>query len=632
MNSTIIKCSRSDCATSLNNAVWSNDFARGTTVNDGDLITVRNCFINSNLSSLDNIQISQRTSLYLTFGYYDVNWTSVNKSNATEDIDYDFYIGYIDNLGTVATMQSLTFRGIYNGPTISPLICKIEYKTNDGKLHTIIYDPTNPDPNAPHAQFPEPPEGQGHESTLNLVLNIPNVIISSLAISDLEIDEKFMGADWENPGQFGFSLNTGSIEVVINPGEYTRDGLAKEITTQLQLSPPMYQDIRADTGNDLLRRTDFFNNHIPCEDDIFGLNFLKEVDLAGNYNSLDAVRLTGLDFDVDVTVYWVETDNDGTKTKFKKATKVDESPQGIVTVGNIATIFFADDVFNPNTNVSNIYIEVNKATNLSFMRVGSDPRNAQTKQYTYTIPSYYGSSENVLEYDDDRGIFTWSYIHMPYFSGNPPTISIEQIKNTDPNNQEANGKFYTITQQSGIFFINLEPATFWESLGFNLEGLIVPVQPNLSINRNDLLDRITRGFSSLSSLMPLGNRLISGNQNQPISTTDTLTLDANIIDDTNDTEGYYLVAVSVNNNDFNVTDGNYKNVSAIVGKYNQIKDYINAYSDSSINYIHHGDPFDISNIDIQILNPKTMQPDDNLGENSTVFLEIFKGGTIPANK
>jgi hypothetical protein len=61
------------------------------------------------------------------------------------------------------------------------------------------------------------------------------------------------------------------------------------------------------------------------------------------------------------------------------------------------------------------------------------------------------------------------------------------------------------------------------------------------------------------------------------------------------------------------------NISAIVSRYNATKNYITGYSDSSVDYMHHGDSINIQHISIRILDPATRQPIGLLGDSSTIF-------------
>lgn len=632
MENIIIECSRFDAVSATSNASWTTNIPKGITINNGDIITIRNCFINSNTSDAENIEIPEDLSLKFVIGYYDVNYGSLSNIGVN-NIDYDMYIAYNENIGTVGTLLTVSFRCEYDGNVGESLVLNaiVTFKETNGNFYSLTWgvdDPPSGGIKMPDVKVPKPPTGNHINVTAQV--GYTNVVLSSLtARVYTEWTQEYLGAQWGGQGQYGLSLNTGFGQIDIPKGEYTRTGIAKFITDKLQFASPMFATSSIDIRNDFLRRTDQSENHLGIEDySAFSIGDQSLVLLAESFEDLDDVYATGLDFGQLVGIEYTLLDEDGNLAEriTTTATIESEANNGINVEGDgTVTIRFTTNIFNLDDSYVNGYLVVNVSSdNMVFKRVGFDPTDPETKKYNYPNPTYYGSSENVLYYDPDKSVFSWQYLHMPYYAQDPPTISIRQEKNTNSSNEEAYNKYYTVTQLGGVFFIDLQPISFWESLGFTADQLLVPIQPNLMINRFDLEDRITMGYSSLASLINTANpKEVPTTLASDIATTDTTQITGSSLDDVS-TGGFYLIDINLGSQNYMFQKGNKNNIQAIVSKYNQIRDYITGYSDSSIGYQHFGAPFDLQTVNINILDPESKLPDKDIGDKSTVFIQVTR--------
>jgi len=69
---------------------------------------------------------------------------------------------------------------------------------------------------------------------------------------------------------------------------------------------------------------------------------------------------------------------------------------------------------------------------------------------------------------------------------------------------------------------------------------------------------------------------------------------------------------------------------AIVSRYYELNSFTSGGSDTSLIYTHVGDPITLSSFGVRIMKPdKTLA--DNLGENTSVFLQIIKGEPTRTN-
>lgn len=635
MNSTIIECSRFDASDITSNATWKNNLPNGgITVNAGDQISIKNCFINTQTSDSENISIPETINLQFTVGYYDVNYNTPIDAN---EVDYDYYIAYNNSVGTVATLQSLQFSLLYSSQPIENFLsCEVQFSDSNGKFYDLIWG-TYDDKKSNQPDVPIPRPTTGDHSEVEVIFSNPvynDIVVSSLKVF-LDKDDYFSGATWLGEGQGDEALNTGFVSVKIDAGEYTRAGLAKTITDALQTSPPNFRTNYDEIGNDMMRRTDQSFNHLGFLDDVADTPIKEtQIVLANPFTTINSVQDTGIDYDLVVSLRYSIYDpfnNILMEVIEETATIESLANNGIQIInGNQCLLTFTGEIFPPLTDYRYGTVIVTLPNeNVVFRRVGEVPTAPLTKSYTYTVPTFYGSSENVLEYDEDRSVFIWQYLHMPYYTDNPKAIGIKQLRNTNVNNLEAYNKYYTVTALGGVFFLNIEPMSFMEQLGFTSDQLIVPIQNDGSILRDDLIARITYGYSSLSSLLDLNNqtsvKIINTNVDQDVQTTDTIGIYASSIDDLT-SGGFYLVSVDFGNQNYLFQNGLKNNIQAIVGKYNQIRDFITGYSDSSINYIHYGIPFNLQTISVNILDPESKLPDTTVGDKSTIFIEITKGG------
>lgn len=745
MSNSVIECSKNQSVQDNGNSDWVNQIAEPFTLNDGDIVTVRNCFINNGLDTVDSIEIPEDLTISFTVGYYDINYTNDtgDKSEAPADVDFDYYVPYILNSTATATLNSITVRG-YEG---QPFEAAIMYTDKAGKSYyydygAYPYPPSWGTPKNININFPGEPGSQHH---VNMQLTFPganqNIVRSSLKIDisesvKINTGESVVGVDWGGSSIGDNALATGYFSALINKGEYDRTNLATTITDKLQYALPSFGAPLLDANNDFLRRSDNYKGHYGFND-IDPVVNLNQVVMEDTFTNIDDfITKTNINFGTAVTVKayvtlaggaenmfqsypcvvdvqgnngitiaggtvtltmtaniwqagdkvedgYVEVDITGMAyypfqdkgliaggdensvimmspypdgASFSGYTKINVGSaypviatitvpgnpptvatlngtvQAINVVANVVTITFNANIFTIGDTVINGSIQSDSPRGLNFIQIEKDLTDPATNIYTYNNPYYYGASQVALEYDEDREIFKWAFLHMPYGWGAVPDqkqgIAIYKGDNTTA--PTTKGNYYWVTQRSGCFFLDLQPEIFWTNLGFDLNQLIVPVDPNtLQIKREDLDYRIPKGYSSLQSLFPSFDPKIANFVSpQQIETTDTLPLFGESLF-TSDSGGFYLIEVRFGNYTTYIHSlGSNPNISAIVSRYNQTKNYVTGYSDSSIDYMHHGESISIQQISIRILDPATRQPINLYGDSSTVFLEIQKPNAL----
>jgi hypothetical protein len=261
--------------------------------------------------------------------------------------------------------------------------------------------------------------------------------------------------------------------------------------------------------------------------------------------------------------------------------------------------------------------------NTFFYAVGTDPTEEVGYTYDVTTPYWYGASQVSIGYGEEAdlgNIFAFKFMHTPFISNNE--LAIKSVKD--------GGKFYIISQQSGIFLTSISPKSFFESLGFNINDLLINLVTKNGVKHIDKvaeLDRVTtKGYSGIQSLFPDGNRVVGNPPPAPgyIATSNTIGLIANgrELDDT----GHMLIELlfSATGQQFMFNGGSLNHIFGIVSKQYIQDGYITSFNDASINYVHEGRPFNLQNVQVKILNPFTKQPIANLGEKSTIYLQLNK--------
>ena len=278
---------------------------------------------------------------------------------------------------------------------------------------------------------------------------------------------------------------------------------------------------------------------------------------------------------------------------------------------------------------------------------------------TITNPLVLGASQVDLEFEPDTNQFSWNYIHMPYFSIPSATAPAQPVVGYIQGSGSPAVDYHTVNKNSGIAFTSLysiytdgTQAGLWDTiLGFDISNsdILVAWNAKTLTNYNNvatlqsveinprLQDGIntTGGFIALSSqvnrtttdwwkpaitLGPLaGTPFLS-------TATDTFNIlgSQDTISNTQFSFGYFLVEIQGNFRSGYYSNQKSPNIMAIVSRYYELNSFTSGSSDDSLIYTHKGDPITLSNFGVRIMTPQKVVA-DNLGTNTTVFLEIVKG-------
>lgn len=337
------------------------------------------------------------------------------------------------------------------------------------------------------------------------------------------------------------------------------------------------------------------------------------------------------------------------------------------------------DVTNPLLN-SKFLLQVNETTfpntTYGFFKDG-DAANAFIFEDSAAINDgiLIGATEVVLDYDSDKGVFFWSYLHSPIYGLQGTANTSEAVGFTQTTNLANNNlKPIAITRNSGVYFTNLSAKVvktgqpflnFWGSdltadpnstsiLGFDTSKLLVPNgqqqagPPGLAngviLPQAKLVPGVntTSGFLALDDLatrdaaesvywhMPEITAAAPA-LNASNGVTQEIRASAKSSSSNNIDFGYFLIDIASQWGAAKFVGGKgYRsdNIRAVVGRYYSQASYTTGTEADAIPYTHKGLPIVLNSFDIQILSPnKQIAP--NLGTDSAVFLEVVRAPPAP---
>jgi hypothetical protein len=285
--------------------------------------------------------------------------------------------------------------------------------------------------------------------------------------------------------------------------------------------------------------------------------------------------------------------------------------------------------------------DINTANQVHFYRQGSKqvPFNGESRWYfdpqddrkTYMM----GASQIQLEYNyNNNGLFQWTYLHTPFYFGTPPEEGVQYYFM----GYSFNNIFGYENTQSGIFFTNLEPTSFWEDLlGFNLGSILVKDSPTFNLDAPLRCGvNITGNLIAYDALFAKGTRTLqyadddgkyqsvqaASSQTTPIVASKTQGVT---------TSSFFLVELGGLADINMVNDTNlFRTICAIGSKEYNAQGVISLYPDGSSFYTNTSpQPVIISSMRVRILDSLTKQPTNILGDRNSIFLELVNPPPLP---
>jgi len=604
---TVISTSTYNASSKVSNAEWESILSETLILNDGDVISIKNSYLDTRIRNSDDIYIEEDTPLMLEHYYYWNYVTTDNKSaeapsgNDNSEVLHVLAASPIETRLTETTPTLNTFNLIsVTGRLWSP----------DGLpyLLMIFYYPYNYETHS----YPTSAEAQQYN----------------------------IAKQW--------TPHVGKWEYVLKKGTYAKDYLATLLTKQMAMVRPNLYDER-------------FEPNIGGADDNFARSATGS---AGGLAMRPAFVIN------PVLINTVSTISMFVNFGISDPPFEDYSEQSFIPGSNVNLVpAFYMSICNALNNGGRVNPKFMGSQENKFDTYGICPYytmdgdlNNIFEQVPFLSPMAGATEISLLWSDQNNGIYSFDYIHSPIIIKDKEVVVASSSCYGTPHNsgdptQYTPQSIAMSDRQSGIIFANMSPSIFWkDTLGFDVPNIIYRFQnvigtnPSVpSINWNDYLSRTTSNYwgsamiqavqavSTVSSVpyqFPVSFRDVlyrkwgalgySGMlswESDSTNTLDAITAPVNI----NDT-GHFLIEITgYNNNYFDEKDA--YQIKAIVSSY-----YITANSfatapfPDSFVYQHHGEPLIIGSLKIRILNPKTKRTED-LGANSTVYLQVTQNIT-----
>lgn len=245
--------------------------------------------------------------------------------------------------------------------------------------------------------------------------------------------------------------------------------------------------------------------------------------------------------------------------------------------------------------------------------------------FTMGKTSSMGATQIALEYNyNNNALFQFTYAHTPYYNASSQeTVTIYGAGRANA--------FNSITTQSGIFFTQLDPPSFWEDLlGFNLDSILVnfnnetksfnqPLVAGQNITTNflgndSLIDKTTFATTPMTELDRKEYQNES-QQTEPIKALKQIGVKSS---------NFYLIELG-GLDTINLENDNqyFRTICAIASKEYSNLGVVSIYATGVPFYTNNGEDFIINNLRVRILDSITKQPTTTLGAKNSVFIEYF---------
>jgi hypothetical protein len=292
------------------------------------------------------------------------------------------------------------------------------------------------------------------------------------------------------------------------------------------------------------------------------------------------------------------------------------------------------------------------AEGLNFYRLdpgNNDPLNYlapsidYTDYYSYLAEEvnvtygYWTGARQIAVLYDDQGDNKFQFIfHTPCYDdeGNV-CVKFTPEPNIIPGNPVIFG-LPAITRDSGVMFLDIQPRSFWQSLGFNVDSMLVKFT-DINLPRPTILafNNETMTSEALFTVDDFFGYKITGAENDGTKTRRRVYSykTSNYIRGVYASQFYsfktlspFLLVEFLTNFNGTYLTGNDKNkfISAVVSRNYTQNNYVTGYSDSSIAYQHRGESFILSSIRTRILSPDTKDVSAEIGPNNYIIVNVMK--------
>lgn len=252
-----------------------------------------------------------------------------------------------------------------------------------------------------------------------------------------------------------------------------------------------------------------------------------------------------------------------------------------------------------------------------------------------------GAKEFSIQFNNENsGKFEFTYMHTPLVDSSNSNEVI-CCRQQAPAEGYPHVRYVWYNRLSGVFFQNLQPQSFWQQLGFNVNDICFTSQQVMNrLNYQSFQNATTRNyiatqniFSSVSidvnddddnkeaSLILLQEQKFNKPYNTYYDSDKTWpVLAPNNPISSNTNAGHYLLEIKEYESQYINDDKTYRIKGVIPTYYLSQDSFATSYEDT-LTYIHKGQPLQLSSLSVRLLNPITKEPAE-LGDNNTIYLQI----------
>jgi hypothetical protein len=250
-----------------------------------------------------------------------------------------------------------------------------------------------------------------------------------------------------------------------------------------------------------------------------------------------------------------------------------------------------------------------------------DPSNFHDTQYMeFVKPSWIGASQIDLQFDfNQSGRFSWEYLHTSWHDKDGNNSTAVAIYGVD-------GTFFQYQNvYSGIFFTDLQPASFWQgTLGFDLSKILLTDNTQTHILNKVLYfgENITGDFIGFDDIYDKTKtaQAIEGNIN--ILTSQTFDIIGDKLSNIVISPFFIIQLIGLGNPNYATDDKTYQTIAHIGSKEYDNNGSITLFGDGTNFYTNSGEQKIISSLNVRILDGTTKQPTQILGQNNSIFIQI----------
>ena len=254
-----------------------------------------------------------------------------------------------------------------------------------------------------------------------------------------------------------------------------------------------------------------------------------------------------------------------------------------------------------------------------------------------------GAKEFSVQFNNENsGKFEFTYMHSPIVSGTngDEVICIRQcVPTTEPDQGFVHFNFFC--SLGGIIFRGLEPVSFWQQLGFDVNSITFNADSiNEGLTYQQFLNSTTRNYMAYQQIFANTAFTIKDNDDKnetsivlmadqkfdkPYNTWFTsdktyplLAVDPPI--SSSSSGGHYLLEIKEYDSEYINNDKEYR-IKGIIPTYYLSQDSFATSYEDTLSYVHKGEPLQLTSLSIRILNPITKSAAE-LGDNNTIYLQV----------